>query len=286
MEPLSAYEEQRLANIAANKEKMVALGLEEATAAMRPAQPKKRPMYSERAPPPKQSRGSKRLQGEAADDVDDVPAAVESMATRTDPLKRASRVPRLTAEQSARLDALEEVSAGPLNEDELQAVELAREHIDEAGGGWSDKRAALEEAATIFPLRWPTWLGKIEDALPKMGNTKTAQDNTMFGIMRAACGIGLEYHAWPERVGVLLANDEPTEGVTPRILTLGSDTEMLRREGQKLEAKFGRDAGNGWVYNHALGKLRHYQEKLLGPADQPSAPSIFDLENGGGDGEE
>ena len=42
----------------------------------------------------------------------------------------------------------------------------------------------------------------------------------------------------------------------PRVLTLGSDTEMLRREGQRLEAKFAKDSGNGWAYNHALGKLR------------------------------
>ena len=51
----------------------------------------------------------------------------------------------------------------------------------------------------------------------------------------------------------------------PRLLTLGSDTEALHREGQRLEASFGRDRGNGWAYNHALGKMRTYQAS-------PSAP--------------
>ena len=71
------------------------------------------------------------------------------------------------------------------------------------------------------------------------------------------------------------------ERATPRVLTLGSDTEMLRREGQRLEAKFGRDAGNGWAYNHALGKLRLFQEKLLAEhyGEAPSAPSVRDLED-------
>ena len=69
-------------------------------------------------------------------------------------------------------------------------------------------------------------------------------------------------------------------GPTPRVLTLGSDTELLRREGQRLEHTFGRDAGNGWVYNHALGKLRAYQEILLRDqfGEEPSAPSVRELE--------
>lgn len=128
-------------------------------------------------------------------------------------------------------------------------------------------------------MRWPSWLGKIEAALPKMGSTQSAQDQTMFAIERAACGMGLEYKAWPDGVGVLLATSEPSEGVVPRVLTLGSDTEMLRREGQRLEAMYGLDKGNGWAYNHALNKLRKYQELLLG-SDVPSAPSVFDLEEG------
>ena len=71
------------------------------------------------------------------------------------------------------------------------------------------------------------------------------------------------------------------EAPPPRILTLGSDTENLKREGQQLEHRYGRDAGNGWAYNHALGKLRLYQEQLLGEAF--GAPSMRELEEGGED---
>ena len=106
----------------------------------------------------------------------------------------------------------------------------------------------------------------------------------MFGIEKAACGLGLGYKDWPEGVGVLLAHDEEeSESTVPRLLTLGADTETLRREGQRLEQKFGRDAGNGWVYNHALGKLRKYQEMLLRETwdEEPSDQSIAELEQEG-----
>eukprot|EP00967_Tisochrysis_lutea_P079651 scaffold109069_cov31-Tisochrysis_lutea.AAC.6 len=67
-----------------------------------------------------------------------------------------------------------------------------------------------------------------------------------------------------------------------RVLTLGSDTEALRREGQRLEAKYARDRGNGWVYNHALNKLRHYQEMLLREHfnEEPNGTSIEEIEAG------
>lgn len=279
---LSEYEKLRLANIARNQAVIKALGLDTAAAATKPVQATKKRARSDKAPAQAPTRGSRRLQGEAADEEGDDETAVVPRTVHQ-PLKRASREPRLTADQSARLNAMEEASAAPLKDDELLAVEQAREYIDEQVGGWSDKRRSLEEAADMFGLRWPSWLAKLEEALPPMGTTQTARDQTMYAIMRGACGIGLEYHDWPFRVGVLLANHVDDSGagesVRPRVLTLGCDTEMLRREGQRLEAKFGRDAGNGWAYNHALGKLRHYQAKLLGADDPPSAPSVYDLEN-------
>ena len=147
---------------------------------------------------------------------------------------------------------------------------------------WKEKRELLREASEMFGIRWPTWLTAIEAVVP-MGSTPAAQDQTMFCIEKAACGWGLGYHHWPDGVGVLLSTKELQEGEAPprpRVLTLGSDTEALRREGQKLEAKFGHDAGNGWVYNHALNKLYKYQQHLLRTHfdDAPSAPSIRDLE--------
>lgn len=280
---LCDYERKRLNNIAGNQQHLISLGIEKAAAAIK--KPVTKPVMKrarEKAPPTK-TRGSRRLQGEAADAEGEADEP-QAFVPRAQPLKRASTEPRLTAEQSARLDALEEQSAGPLTAEELEAVEYAREHLEENGGGnWTSKRAVLEEAAEIFGLRWPTWLSKIEQALPKMGDTKSAQDQTMYKLQRAACGLGFTYEqSWPEGVGILLANDVPLEGevVHPRVLTLGSDTETLKREGQRLEAKFGRDAGNGWAYNHHLGKVRAYQMLLLGPEDQPSAPSIYELENG------
>ena len=130
---LSAYEELRLANIKRNMEHMKALGLDMAAAATRPvAQPTKKRARTEKFPQAP-TRGSRRLQGEAADgDVDEEQTFMP--VTVHQPLKRASREPRLTAEQAAKLDAMEEVSAGPLTDEELLAVEQAREYVDEQGG--------------------------------------------------------------------------------------------------------------------------------------------------------
>jgi len=54
----------------------------------------------------------------------------------------------------------------------------------------------------------------------------------------------------------------------------------LAAPAEPSQARFGRDAGNGWVYNHALGKLRLYQELLLREhfGDAPSAQSIREME--------
>ena len=46
-------------------------------------------------------------------------------------------------------------------------------------------------------------------------------------------------------------------------LTLGSCSESLKREGQRLEFDFGKDSGNGWAYNHAMGKFRQFQAHVL-----------------------
>ena len=278
--------------MAENHQFLVESGLEAAVSGMRP---KKNKRERTTPLPRKPSRGSRRLAGEVAELNDTLEGEAfldEDVPTQVDTLKRASNAPRLTAEQAATLDAQEEVSAGPLTEEELEAIGHAREYLrtDSTEGGWKahsakgtslyeEKRALLAEAADMFGLRWPTWLGKIEAAKGiTWGSTATARHQTMFAIERAACGMGLDYKGWPDGVGVLLATDEAEASTAlPRVLRLGSDTEMLRREGQRLEAHFGRDAGNGWAYNHALGKLRRYQEILLG-SDEPSARSVRELE--------
>jgi hypothetical protein len=66
----------------------------------------------------------------------------------------------------------------------------------------------------------------------------------------------------------------------PRLLTLGSDVEMLKLEGEKLELAFGKDTSNGWCYRHALGKLAYLQDAMLEEhfGEAKAAPSIFELE--------
>lgn len=312
---LSAYELQRLENIKENEAALRGLGLDSAAQGVRTApvarKARKRPAETERPPPPRSSRSS-RSRGPPPE-FTDVPADLDDrteegvegtdLRNYAEPLKRPSNLPRLTAEQSAKLDGLETVSAAPLTDAEVDALRLAREDlVEQRTGNWQvhtkkgtslygEKRAILAASAPARGLRWPTWLSAIEAALPPMGTTQSARDQTMFAIERAACGLGLDYKAWPEGVGVLLARDAAAAGagVRPRVLTLGSDTEVLRREGQRLEHRFGRDAGNGWAYNHALNKLRAYQELLLREkwADAPSDRSIAELEADGerpGDG--
>jgi hypothetical protein len=80
-----------------------------------------------------------------------------------------------------------------------------------------------------------------------------------------------------------IKTDSVANDVVPlgRLLTLGSDTESLRREGQRRESRWSRDRGNGWVYNHCLNKLRHYQEALLLQIGQsPEGPTVEDMEEG------
>ena len=301
---LCEYERQRLANIAANNAKLQEIGLQSAGQSIlgtkqENKQARKRPR--ERATPVQPVRGSRRLAGEAAEvsqleadalDLD----MLDKQAEHGHGLKRASNNARITREQSDRLNALEEASATEtLTDDELRALDdaIAYVHDSETSKGWQahrnkgtsmwkEKRELLREASEMFGIRWPTWLAEIEAVIP-MGSTPAAKDQTMFCIEKAACGWGLGYRHWPDGVGVLLSTKELKEGEAPprpRVLTLGSDTETLRREGQKLEAQFGHDAGNGWVYNHALNKLYKYQQHLLRKHfdDAPSAPSVRDLE--------
>ncbi|KAL1529292.1 hypothetical protein AB1Y20_000246 [Prymnesium parvum] len=304
---ISEYELQRQANMASNKARLVEMGLEAAADDIRshthrkPAQVKRAREVTVSHVQPTRARSS-RLSGlppevEPDDDLIGDPVDLQLPIPRAGELKRGSTAPRLTVEQSAKLDAIEPVSSAELTDEEVHAVKRAQEYLlNESTGSWrehqakntslwAEKRQLLQEARDLFGLRWPTWLDQIQSKLPPMGATQSARDQTMFAIERAACGLGLGYKAWPNGVGVLLANDEiisEKKAPRPRILTLGADTEMLKREGQRLECKFGRDAGNGWAYNHALGKLRSYQEILLrekfSPPEQPSAPSVRDIE--------
>ena len=59
---------------------------------------------------------------------------------------------------------------------------------------------------------------------------------------------------WPDRAR-LCDHQNP--------LTLGSDTELLKYCGKRLEVVHGEDTSNGWAYTHALGKLKAYQALLV-----------------------
>ena len=338
---LSEYELERRANIERNEQFMVENGLKEAASDVgkKGKAPRAAPQKRARREPQKPSRSSRRLVGEAADDVEIDGDALEAfdalpdVASRREGLANASKKPRLTATMVAALDAMEEASSAPLDDEEVAALEQVRAYLKENTEGgkpgkdtWQKKRALLQEAVEMLgPVRWPSWLAGIE-AKVTMGKTDAARHQTMcaaarrapnaprewsptmpllsrtschrihvvcartclaarrFAIERAACGLGLDYaRGWPAGIGVLLSNDVDAEGVAeparPRLLTLGGDTERLRREGQRLEHRFGRDLGNGWVYNHALGKLREYQLGLLGlDKDFEGAPSVAQLE--------
>ena len=199
MEP-SAYEQERLANIARNNAKLTELGLKD-DELIRTSKPqiKKRPRESKPVAAP--TRASGRLSGAVVEELhgaNDAIDALEEKLSYADPLKRASKAPRLTAEQCTKLNSLEDVSAEPLSKQELAALVLTRDDLinERTEGGWrahkskgtnmyAEKRQILQQAAKRHGLRWPSWLGKIQAALPPMGTTDTARDQTMYSIERA-----------------------------------------------------------------------------------------------------
>ena len=97
----------------------------------------------------------------------------------------------------------------------------------------------------------------------KMGSTSTSRQRTIYLIERATAGLGLVYIGWPEGVGLSVN----------RAVTICDDVEVLRFQGKFLEHHYGKDSGNGWAYNHALGYIKKYQAMLLsvlgydGPCD-------------------
>ena len=195
-------------------------------------------------------------------------------------LRRASDRKRLTATQLAKLDALDQVTAAPLTEQEVTALQHAREFLQLHGL----RRTTLHDAKDQFGLRWPSWLAEFEAGMSNSSILAPQVSSIMLRIEKAACGLGFSCGNWPDGVGVLLASEVDLLQEQPRLLTLGSDAEKLLREGQRLEHRFGRDIFNGWSYNHPLNKFREYQESLLRtavhPPEIPNAMSIRQLEGG------
>jgi hypothetical protein len=255
-EEFCAYELQRQETINANNAELRKLGIDVDREALKSSvQPKlqqKRPKKT-KPTPQEPTRGSSRLREPRAKPEE---RRVEEREEPEEPayhvkLKAASKARRLNPAHRAKLDALEP-PRGEVTEAEAQKFAKVAEDVRNGSlpGGWrahkekgtsmyAQKRELLRKSAEQHKVRWPSWLGKIQAALPPMGKTATAADQTMYAIERAAVGLGLDYKNWPDGVGVLLSDVPPeADGLPlPRLLTLGSDTEMLRREGQKLEAE-------------------------------------------------
>ena len=97
-----------------------------------------------------------------------------------------------------------------------------------------------------------------------------ARRQVMVVLERCAAGIGLTLPHWPDRAR-LCDHQNP--------LTLGSDTELLKYCGKRLEVVHGEDTSNGWAYTHALGKLKAYQALLVTEQAFSNVP-LADLEQG------
>ena len=288
---LSEYEWSRLKNIQDNQQVLIALGLAKPPKPSAPRPPKppaaQKKKRAAAAAQPGARRKSLRSSSEAPTDSSE-PATVTIAE-----LKRPSTKLRLTNNQQLKLEALDINVSGPLSPIELNSLEFAREELAESvpqtwreahtNGEtiWQAKRRCLHYSAQLFGLRWPRWLSEIEEAIEMAGDD--AREHTMYTLEAAAVGFGFPYAKWPAGAGVLLSDGLGSGPLPkPRPLTLGSDTELLKREGHYLEHRFAPDKGNGWVYNHALGKLRLFQEKLLTEqfeGDAPAAPSVRDMED-------
>ena len=130
-----------------------------------------------------------------------------------------------------------------------------RERLSEGHGGhaWSEAAALARVAREVAHL-----------------STKNAThtDKVMVVLERCAAGIGLTLPHWPDRAR-LCDHQNP--------LTLGSDTELLKYCGKRLEVVHGEDTSNGWAYTHALGKLKAYQALLVTEQAFSNVP-LADLE--------
>ena len=257
--PKSQYEIERDERIARNEAFMRSLGLGGGLAAVVPS--RQRPAATPRrkrprdAEPREGERKSGRLAGEAAPDLYDVERDALAEADAGAPARRSAhfRVPRgsrLMKEAAAALDKICG-EASTLDKEEAKAAKEAAERLD---GEWSCARDCRQVLASIPGLRRPLWLKSLENSEILSTKSDTHTDKVMIVLERCAAGIGLGLPHWPDRARLC-------DGSCP--LTLGSDTELLKYCGKRLEVVHGEDTSNGWAYTHALGKLKAYQALLV-----------------------
>ena len=273
--PKSQYEIERDERIARNEAFMRSLGLGGGLGAVVPQL--RRPAAAPRPKRPRDwepregERKSSRLAGEPAPDLFDVRRDALAEADAEAPARRCAhfRVPRgsrLTEDASTSLNNVCGETRS-LTEAELKAAKEARERLE---GEWNRASDCRRVMAAIPNLRRPPWLASLERSPILSTKNATHTDKVMVVLERCAAGIGLTLPHWPDRAR-LCDHQCP--------LTLGSDTELLKYCGKRLEVVHGEDTSNGWAYTHALGKLKAYQALLVTEAAFSNVP-LADLEQG------
>ena len=257
--PKSQYEIERDERIARNEAFMRSLGLGGGLGAVVPQL--RRPAAAPRPKRPRDwepregERKSSRLAGEPAPDLFDVRRDALAEADAEAPARRCAhfRVPRgsrLTEDASTSLNNVCG-ETGSLTEAEREAAQQARSRLE---GEWNRASDCRRVMAAMPGLRRPPWLASLEKSPILSTKNATHTDKVMVVLERCAAGIGLTLPHWPDRAR-LCDHQNP--------LTLGSDTELLKYCGKRLEVVHGEDTSNGWAYTHALGKLKAYQALLV-----------------------
>jgi hypothetical protein len=79
-------------------------------------------------------------------------------------------------------------------------------------------------------------------------------DRVLRSITKLTSGEGVRAPQWPENCHFLKGE----------AVSITSDVHDLIERGRECEEEWGRDLGNGWLYNHPLRKLGLFQSYLLG----------------------
>jgi hypothetical protein len=266
--------------------------------------------------PTKASRGSRRLRGEVAehDGIDMEGAFFDDDSAGEDDEMPAKPTgirfgqarhghKRLTSVQAAKLDTLYPDEPKELTPEQVQKLDLVLMDLaTNRSRGWTSDhtdrkaqgRAVLRESAKEHGLPWPKWLDDYDRRANELqkyisarsrcaGNPLSERNrhDVMWALEGGAIGLGVRYKNWPAGVGVLLGDQELPKELQPppRLLTISSDVESLKLEGEKFELAFDRDSSNGWAYRHALTKLGYFQDLLLEEkfSEEKAAPSLLEV---------
>ena len=267
---MNEYERKRAETIARNARVIQELGFERETQAMsiiasarvankRLASTKLKRTVDVASP----GRRSGRLSGnpaplytEAHDDlVETVDVPLRKMT------RQANNRPRPSSAQRAflRKYAGEAEASLDLTVSQKQAAAEVRKAFDAMG--YEKEADAVQNgmmSASIDLRPPPAWLAEFEELLRAGQFTKGRPsqqnvDRIVNRVRRWVSGIGKGYKAWPD--DVILLKDE--------VLSLGCDIEEYRERGNRCEDMYGHDKGNGWLYNHALQKVKLFQAFLL-----------------------